>query len=204
MTLIQLQNTLATHGICLTITPKSVKNINFRVGAGYVAVSVPKTLGVNDTQVANAICQRLDWIINTHQKLLTKQANKASHLNNHLWGEPYAFANENEKRQIYRQELAKEIHAIYPHWQQIVGKSANKITLKSLKSRWGSCNTRTHNINLAIELAAFPKPCTAYVLVHELCHLHYANHSKDFWACVKKAMPDYQAWHDLLRGKGDL
>lgn len=97
MTLIQLQNTLATHGICLTVTPKSVKNINFRVGAGYVAVSVPKTLGVNDTQVANAICQRLDWIINTHQKLLTKQANKASHLNNHLWGEPYAFANENEK-----------------------------------------------------------------------------------------------------------
>lgn len=138
------------------------------------------------------------------KKTLAKQASKAKYSENRLWGEPYEFANENEKRQIYRQELAKEIHAIYPHWQQIVGKSANKITLKSLKSRWGSCNTRTHNINLAIELAAFPKPCAAYVLVHELCHLHFANHSKDFWACVKKAMPDYQKWHDLLKGKGDL
>lgn len=204
MTLIEIQNILATHGILLTITPKAVKNVNFRVGVGQVTLSIPKALRPNDDKIIAIIHQRLDWIINAHQKLLTKQANKAKHSENRLWGEPYQFANENEKRQIYRQELAKEIHAIYPHWQQIVGKSANKITLKSLKSRWGSCNTRTHNINLAIELAAFPKPCTAYVLVHELCHLHYANHSKDFWACVEKAMPDYQKWHDLLKGKGVL
>lgn len=98
MTLTEIQNILATHGILLTITPKAVKNVNFHVGVGQVTLSIPKTFHPNDDKIIAIIHQRLDWIINVHQKSLAKQASKAKHSENQLWGEPYQFANETEKK----------------------------------------------------------------------------------------------------------
>ena len=34
--------------------------------------------------------------------------------------------------------------------------------------------------------------CIEYVVLHELCHIFYMNHQKDFWALVEKYMPDYK------------
>ena len=39
-----------------------------------------------------------------------------------------------------------------------------------------------------------------YVVIHELAHIQYKNHSKDFWNLVKKNMSDYQKKEDILRG----
>jgi len=34
--------------------------------------------------------------------------------------------------------------------------------------------------------------CIEYVVLHELCHIFYMNHQKDFWTLVEKYMPDYK------------
>ena len=70
-----------------------------------------------------------------------------------------------------------------------------------MHTRWGSCNTRARRIWLSVYLPAYPIECTEYVIVHELCHLHHANHSAAFWQTVATAMPDYQRWHSMLAGK---
>ena len=31
-----------------------------------------------------------------------------------------------------------------------------------------------------------------YVVLHEICHLRYMNHSKKFWEMVESYMPDYK------------
>ena len=44
-------------------------------------------------------------------------------------------------------------------------------------------------------------PCEArdYVVVHELAHLRYMNHSKQFYALIEQYMPDYKARRALLK-----
>ena len=37
-----------------------------------------------------------------------------------------------------------------------------------------------------------PKRLVEYVVAHELCHLKYNDHSRDFWRLLERAMPDYE------------
>ena len=100
---------------------------------------------------------------------------------------------------IYKFWLSRYIVSHQQFWQDKVGKSASKITPYTMKTRWGSCSTNARTIRLSIWLAQFEPRCTAYVMVHELCHLHEANHSARFWGHVERVMPDYQSWHNQLK-----
>lgn len=102
---------------------------------------------------------------------------------------------------VYRHQLSLQLPKLLAHWQPKVGKTAQEVRLKKMHTRWGSCNVRAGRVWLSVYLAQHPVECTAYVLVHELCHLHHANHSAKFWSQVKRAMPDYQTWHDHLKNK---
>lgn len=56
----------------------------------------------------------------------------------------------------------------------------NKLTLKNIKSRWGSCS-RKNNINLSIHLMRLPEHLIDYVVLHELAHTIHHNHGTNFW-----------------------
>jgi len=75
------------------------------------------------------------------------------------------------------------------------------ITIKTQKSRWGSCGIRDDiHINWLLMLA--PPQVLEYVVVHELCHLRVRNHSADFWALVALHLPDYQKQRRWLKQHG--
>lgn len=192
LSLSAIQARLKQADIELIIHRRAVKNINFRLKLGTLSVSAPKRLP--DTQLAHAIDMRLDWAIRQHHQLQSRPTAPDT-----LWGQPTAFANDDEKIATYRRELTLLIPTLLATWQPIVGKNARSVRLKNMHTRWGSCNVRDARIWLSVQLAAQPVMCTHYVFVHELCHLHHANHSSDFWAQVARAMPDYQQWHDRLK-----
>lgn len=77
----------------------------------------------------------------------------------------------------------------------------NKITIKNLVSRWGSCSTKG-NLNFNCLLMLTPDYVIDYIVVHELCHLREMNHSEKFWAEVEKIMPDYQRAELWLKQSG--
>ena len=199
---------LAQADIELHITKKRVKNINFRLKPHKLLVSVP--LFISSAQAALAIEKRVPWAIANHAQVLEQYKRKqipskdASIANNTLllWGVKQSFTlSHDEKIAYYRQQLSEVVPALFKKWQPIVGAHANEIRLKKMHTRWGSCNTRARRIWLSIYLPAYPIECTEYVIVHELCHLHHANHSRAFWQTVATAMPDYQYWHNMLAGK---
>ena len=65
------------------------------------------------------------------------------------------------------------------------GFSYNNLSIKNIKSRWGSCSAK-NNINLSIYLMKLPDELIDYVILHELTHTIHKNHGKDFWNYLDK------------------
>lgn len=60
------------------------------------------------------------------------------------------------------------------------GYSYSKVTIKQLKSRWGSCNQH-QEITLNIFLMELPIELIDYVILHELAHTRHLHHGRAFW-----------------------
>jgi predicted metal-dependent hydrolase len=67
----------------------------------------------------------------------------------------------------------------------------SKITIRSQKTRWGSCSS-SGKLSFNFKLMKHKKDVIDYVIIHELCHLKELNHSKKFWNLVSKFCPDYK------------
>lgn len=72
------------------------------------------------------------------------------------------------------------------------------IKYRKNKNTWGSCNYK-NELNFNILLCKFPIEVMEYVVIHELAHIKHKNHSKSFWALVKKYCPDYKQREALLK-----
>jgi predicted metal-dependent hydrolase len=54
------------------------------------------------------------------------------------------------------------------------------------KRRFGSCTSTLGTIRISRRLTQMPEWVLDYVIIHELAHLQYANHSKNFWNLVNR------------------
>lgn len=101
--------------------------------------------------------------------------------------------------------LEQYIHTIfYQHlkdWYEVFEEDIPDPNLKirKMKTRWGVCNTRNHNVTLNFELFRYDIECLDYVIVHELSHFVVQNHSKEFWGIVEKYCPNYKEIRKKLR-----
>ena len=83
----------------------------------------------------------------------------------------------------------------------IIGVSPKSISVRNYKSRWGSCSSNG-DICYNWRIIIAPHQIIDYVVVHELCHLRYLNHSPAYWESVKKVLPDYPVCRKWLRAQG--
>ncbi len=70
------------------------------------------------------------------------------------------------------------------------GLTVRRITVRSQKSRWGSCSRRG-TISLNWRLIQTPAFVSDYICLHELTHLRQMNHSPRFWREMERVCPDY-------------
>jgi len=63
--------------------------------------------------------------------------------------------------------------------------------IQRMKTRWGSCSINGR-ITLNLNLIKHSSLSIKYVIMHELCHLKYHNHNKDFYQLLKRVMPDWE------------
>lgn len=71
-------------------------------------------------------------------------------------------------------------------------------TVKKLKSKWGSCDIAKKHIVLNLELMKYPIHAIEYIILHELTHLIYPNHSKDFYNTITLYMPEWKKEKTIL------
>ena len=77
----------------------------------------------------------------------------------------------------------------------------NKLTIKSQKTRWGSCSKK-RNLNFNYKILFLSSKIRDYIMIHELCHLKEFNHSNKFWKLVAKPIPDYAKVTEELKVNG--
>ena len=69
------------------------------------------------------------------------------------------------------------------------GLTPEKVSVRNQRSRWGSCSTKG-TISLNWRILLLPFALGDYVLFHELAHLREMNHSKKYWSCLEKIVPN--------------
>lgn len=102
------------------------------------------------------------------------------------------FSDEKTQELLRRVRMTALQHVAKEHLPQRLkmlavkyGFSYNAVSLRSSRTRWGSCSNRK-NISLSIYLQLLPTHLSDYVLLHELCHTVEMNHSASFWALMDK------------------
>jgi predicted metal-dependent hydrolase len=99
---------------------------------------------------------------------------------------------------LYMKVAEKEVAMAMMVVTRIVGIKPNKYRIKRLKTAWGTC-TQNKNITINSELMKYDRQVIQYVVLHEICHLKYMNHSKEFWNMVEKYMKDYKEVRSKLK-----
>jgi predicted metal-dependent hydrolase len=78
-----------------------------------------------------------------------------------------------------------------------------RVVVRNQKSRWGSCSRRG-TISLNWRLVQTPVLVRDYIILHELAHLRFMNHSKRFWNEVARLCPDYQKAETWLKENSEI
>lgn len=67
-----------------------------------------------------------------------------------------------------------------------------RLFLRKMKSLWGSCSVTRNKITFNFYLLSQEADCIDYVVLHELIHFRYPNHSREFYAYLESLMPDWR------------
>ncbi len=92
---------------------------------------------------------------------------------------------------FYKKEIEKYIPNLVEKYSNFMQLFPTKISYRKNKRTWGSCNYK-NELNFNYLLMKYPIKIMEYIVVHELAHIKYKNHSKDFWTLVEKFSPNYK------------
>lgn len=109
--------------------------------------------------------------------------------------------NERKLNKWYKEEMKKlyleRLKYNYQKFEENI--PFPNLKIREMKTRWGVCNVKTKTITLNSLLFRENINCLDYVIIHELSHLIYFNHSKNFWNLVAKYFPNYKEIRKSLK-----
>ena len=157
---------------------------------GRVIVRAPMRVPMRD--IERFINEKSEWIRVHRAKVLERKAQEEAN--------PVPTLTDAQLRGL-KKRASIVISERVAHFAPLVGVDYGRITIRSQKTRWGSCSSKGDlNFNCLLLLA--PPEVLDYVVVHELCHRKQMNHSPRFWAEVARVIPDYKAKVKWLKENG--
>ena len=104
---------------------------------------------------------------------------------------PPALFSIPELLSYYKRVARKELSERLGELSCVTGLEPTRFRLSSARTRWGSCSSQG-SISLNWRLLLAPPAVADYVILHELTHLDYHDHSRRFWNRVKELCPSFQ------------
>lgn len=172
---------LVIDGVTITVTKKRMKNMYLRIKKedGTVLISAPHQM--SDVRIERFARERIEWIKKYQQKYAGAKQQRAAD-------------RELDTAEIRRRKqlLKRQVELLVAKWEPVMGVKVSGITIRQMKTRWGSCNVMTHHININLALLYKPEECLEYVVVHEMTHILEASHNEVFWGYMTKFYPDWK------------
>ncbi|MBF0428034.1 MAG: M48 family metallopeptidase [Magnetococcales bacterium] len=133
-------------------------------------------------------------------RIAKEEVSRIRRVGNELWVPPPLTSGglESMLERWYRDQARLYLTTRLRQRAQEMGVSVYALTIRSQKSRWGSCSSRGA-INLNWQLLLLPTKVVEYVIVHELCHRFHMNHSPEFWFKVQEILPDFMMLRRQLK-----
>lgn len=107
-----------------------------------------------------------------------------------------------EPTEAEREALIQRAREVLPartaHYAALMGLTPAAVTITGARKRFGSCSA-ANRICYSWRLMQYPEAAMDYVVVHELAHIVHKNHSRDFYACVERFLPDWRERRALLK-----
>lgn len=173
----------------IEVTRKRIKNMYLRVKDTDGTLSVSAPYGMSNTEIRKFVESKSDWIERTMQEMLVARQLKEQ--------EPVLAPF--MEREI-RLELKRQLQKLIDKWEPVMGVKSAGFTIKKMKTRWGSCNVKSHHLNFNLLLAKVPPECAEYVVVHELTHLLEPSHNARFWSLMEYYLPGSKELRKQLAG----
>ena len=126
------------------------------------------------------------------------QSTRVTESNNHL---KLGHTDQGQALKILRQWVRKKARQILIPQLELTALEFDfhfiKTSIRSQKSRWGSCSSRG-TISLNDQLLFMPVDTVRYLMIHELCHTRCMNHSAEFWTLVERCCPEFRQHEKTL------
>ena len=123
----------------------------------------------------------------THSKFYITTPTKYSNIELH-----------NAIESFYKQKAIDKITPLTKKWAKKMEVLPEHISFRYSKNRWGSCSS-TNRISFNYHLVKLSSSLIEYVVIHELAHITFENHSKDFWKLVHKHLSKYKIKEEQIR-----
>ena len=213
-------NIIRSDKVKYTVTKKKIKNFIIRIYPDLrIVVSVP--LHASNKDIENFIQSKKEWIETTLNKIEMAKENKNNFKKNtiKILGKDvekkiiesdlerirltdtslYIYSKSIDNARIDKklfewkfEELKSILEEYLGKYTKLLNTNINYYQIKKLSSAWGIYHKRENYISFNFDLIEKDIKCIEYVVLHELCHIFYMNHQKDFWTLVEKYMPDYK------------
>lgn len=172
-----------------TVKKSNRKTVALQIKGGELIVRAPMRMSKSD--IERFVNEHHAWI-EKHLAISKKRENVAREVE--ALGESEIAELISRAQKIFSERVA--------HYAAALGVSYGKITVRRQKTRWGSCSSKGNlSFNLALLLA--PEIILDSVVVHELCHRKYMNHSKEFYLEMARVFPAYKECKIWLRENGN-
>lgn len=116
------------------------------------------------------------------------------------------YTNEEEKIKLalenwYRDKTLRKVTERVKYYESYFKDKVTDIKVKEQKKRWASC-TKNNELLFNWRCVMAPSNIFDYIVVHEMCHMEYKSHSKEFWDNVCSILNDYEYRREWLKNNG--
>ena len=193
----------------IPITIKSYRNsksIKIYFKGDILTVTKPTRLSMK--KLLETLKQNEEDIYIKYQKILTTAINKI-----YYKGEEYSITvPENINKQdfkkyiikVFKRKTEELIASRLPYWSKITGFDYNQVKVRDATTRYGSCMPAKKNLYFSSRLIMLPENVVDAIIVHELCHMKFKNHNKEFYDLVATYIPNYKEIDKWLRANGKM